>query len=300
MEAIFEVGREYTRSQLLEAVGSKQRQSGIIWGPADPSCVIITSGGRHSKSAGYGDAKNADGTWNYFGQGEKGDQNPVSPANRLLIEGQRSVLLFTTRHPTLREVQVQGGYSSFYKYEGAFLVSSWEFFTPEAGKRSGDKLLLFHLVPVKEVFAHEADDDIEYLSGENLALKPLREKLLVGEHRPIRGYLATKEFRKGSAQIRAYAKLRAGGMCENCNKAAPFKDKSGEPFLEVHHINRLADDGPDSPRNVAAICPNCHREAHLGRDTLGFRERLSQKIGEKEACLDKQIDSSHAAEENSE
>lgn len=288
MESVFEVGREYARLELLAVVGSKQRQSGIIWGQGDPSCVIITSGGRHSKSAGYGDAKNADGTWNYFGQGEKGDQNPDSPANRLLIEGQRSVLLFTTRHPTPREVQAQGGYSSFYKYEGAFLVGSWEFFTPGVGKRSGDKLLLFHLVPVKEVFAPGADDDTEYLSDEDLTLKPLREKLLIRERGPIRGYLATKEFRKGSTQIRDYAKLRARGICENCGKAAPFKDKNGEMFLEVHHINRLADDGPDIPENVAAICPNCHREAHFGSDTSRFREHLGQKIGEKEACLDKE------------
>lgn len=74
MEPVFEVEREYARSQLLAAVGSKQRQSGIIWGAGDPSSIIITSGGRHSKRAGYGDAKNTDGTWNYFGQGENGDQ----------------------------------------------------------------------------------------------------------------------------------------------------------------------------------------------------------------------------------
>lgn len=62
-------------------------------------------------------------------------------------------------------------------------------------------------------------------------------------------------------------------------------DKEGQPFLEVHHINRLADDGPDTPENVAAICPNCHREAHYGSDPLGFRKRLQEKIKEKEARL---------------
>ncbi len=288
MESVFEVGREYARSQLLAVVGSKQRQSGIIWGPGDPSCVIITSGGRHSKSAGYGDAKNADGTWNYFGQGENGDQNPDSPANRLLIEGQRSVLLFTTRHPTAREVQAQGGYSSFYKHEGAFLVGSWEFYIPDTGRRSGDKLILFHLVPVKEALTTAVDDDTDYLAGEDLALKPLREKLLKREQGPKRGYVTTREFRKGSDQIRVYARLRAEGTCENCEKDAPFMDKNGQPFLEVHHINRLADDGPDIPVNVAAICPNCHREAHFGRDPSAFRERLRRRIHEKEAGFDGQ------------
>ncbi len=288
MEPVFEVGREYARSQLLAAVGSKQRQSGIIWGPGNPSCVIITSGGRHSKSAGYGDTKKANGTWNYFGQGENGDQNPDSPANRMLIEGQRSVLLFTTRHPTSREVQTQGGYSSFYKYEGAFLVGSWEFYIPDTGRRSGDKLLLFHLVAVREALTPAVDDDTDYLAGEDLALKPLREKLLKREQGPKRGYITTREFRKGSAHIRVYARLRAGGTCENCEKAAPFVDKHGQPFLEMRHINRLADDGPDIPRNVAAICPNCHREAHFGCDPSMFRVSLGRKIYEKEARLDEQ------------
>jgi 5-methylcytosine-specific restriction enzyme A len=85
-----------------------------------------------------------------------------------------------------------------------------------------------------------------------------------------------------TAQIREYTRLRASGTCENCEKAAPFKDKNDQPFLEVHHINRLADDGPDIPVNVAAICPNCHREAHFGCDPSAFRERLGRKIHERE------------------
>lgn len=60
---MFEIGKEYERSQLLAFVGSKQRQSGIIWGPEQPGCVIVTSGGRNSKSVGYKDMHNPDGSW---------------------------------------------------------------------------------------------------------------------------------------------------------------------------------------------------------------------------------------------
>ncbi|MDU9050974.1 MAG: HNH endonuclease signature motif containing protein [Candidatus Electrothrix sp. Rat3] len=60
-------------------------------------------------------------------------------------------------------------------------------------------------------------------------------------------------------------KRQAGGKCQDCNKPAPFvSKKTGEPYLEVHHIIPLAEDGPDSRENLLALCPNCHRKRHHG------------------------------------
>jgi len=59
---------------------------------------------------------------------------------------------------------------------------------------------------------------------------------------------------------------RAAGNCERCKKAAPFKRQSDHsPYLEVHHKVRLADGGDDTVKNALALCPNCHREAHFGK-----------------------------------
>lgn len=56
---------------------------------------------------------------------------------------------------------------------------------------------------------------------------------------------------------------RANGVCEQCEKPAPFIRRSdGTPYLEVHHEHRLADGGEDSVTNAVALCPNCHRQAH--------------------------------------
>ena len=71
---MFVKGQEYDRQELLDFVGSKQNQSGIIWGNKEPGCVIVTSGGKHSDSVGYGDTKKLDGSWNYIGQGSNGHQ----------------------------------------------------------------------------------------------------------------------------------------------------------------------------------------------------------------------------------
>ena len=69
-------------------------------------------------------------------------------------------------------------------------------------------------------------------------------------------------------------------------KPAPFLSMQKEPFLEVHHIIRLIDDGVDSPFNVIALCPNCHRRAHYGIDGNDFRQLLSTRVGEIERVID--------------
>lgn len=63
----------------------------------------------------------------------------------------------------------------------------------------------------------------------------------------------------------AYVLKRANGVCEVCKQPAPFIRRSGQtPYLEVHHTINLANDGPDTPDNAQALCPNCHREVHYG------------------------------------
>lgn len=36
----------------------------------------------------------------------------------------------------------------------------------------------------------------------------------------------------------------------------------GTPFLEVHHVRRLADGGSNSVNNAVALCPKFHRFLH--------------------------------------
>lgn len=77
--------------------------------------------------------------------------------------------------------------------------------------------------------------------------------------------------------VAAEALARAAGICEACQQPAPFARKSnGQPYLEIHHKQRLADDGADTIGNVIALCPNCHRKAHYGwqpEERPGFGRR---------------------------
>ncbi|WP_280325963.1 HNH endonuclease signature motif containing protein [Pseudomonas sp. BN102] len=87
-----------------------------------------------------------------------------------------------------------------------------------------------------------------------------------------------QEYRQRSAAVHLYATLRANGQCEGCNLPAPFSRPDGRAFLEVHHMTRLADDGPDMPANVAALCPNCHRRAHYSSDRKEFGRILQERV----------------------
>ncbi len=83
-------------------------------------------------------------------------------------------------------------------------------------------------------------------------------------------------------QVKAWVLNRAQGICEACEAPAPFVAKKDKlPFLEVHHVIPLAEGGPDTVENAAAVCPNCHRRLHLGVDKDAYRKLLSNRLQQK-------------------
>lgn len=66
------------------------------------------------------------------------------------------------------------------------------------------------------------------------------------------------------------------GKCECCNKT-PFYKENDEPYLEVHHIIPLSQNGEDSCQNTVALCPNCHKRAHFGKDKEDIKNFLLSK-----------------------
>ncbi|WP_111748412.1 HNH endonuclease [Salinisphaera orenii] len=71
---------------------------------------------------------------------------------------------------------------------------------------------------------------------------------------------------------------QADGLCECCTQPAPFQSGSSQPYLEVHHVRRLADGGPDTTDNAVALCPNCHRELHYGVNAAAVKTRLISSV----------------------
>lgn len=116
---MFKVNELYERNELLNFIGSKQPQSGILWNKEGSDTIIITTGGRHTKRVSYSDSQLEDGSWIYTGQGEKGDQNPHSFANSLLTNLDKKILLFTTREPNAEEVRKRGHHKNNISSKGS-------------------------------------------------------------------------------------------------------------------------------------------------------------------------------------
>jgi HNH endonuclease len=85
-------------------------------------------------------------------------------------------------------------------------------------------------------------------------------------------------YRSRSSAVHHYVLARSNGYCEGCGEAAPFLTANNEPYLEPHHTVRLADEGPDHPASVIALCPTCHRRVHYSKDGDNFNKRLLAKL----------------------
>lgn len=80
--------------------------------------------------------------------------------------------------------------------------------------------------------------------------------------------------------VSEFAKRWANGICQLCDKPAPYVNKNGEPHLHTHHIEWLSRGGEDSIYNTIALCPNCHDKMHV-LDLEDDVRRLKQKIIDK-------------------
>ncbi len=78
--------------------------------------------------------------------------------------------------------------------------------------------------------------------------------------------------------VKAWVLDNAKGTCELCGKLGPFIDKTGQYFLEEHHVTPLADGESDAVENAVVLCPNCHRKCHLGQDIESTRIELLDKV----------------------
>jgi 5-methylcytosine-specific restriction protein A len=97
-----------------------------------------------------------------------------------------------------------------------------------------------------------------------------------GNPTPIKKSQSSDVYERCPA-VRAFVLQRASGKCENCGKT-PFLYPNEQPYLEVHHLLPLAKGGPDTAENAVAVCPNCHKEMHHGKDAKAITDLLIEKL----------------------
>jgi hypothetical protein len=74
-------------------------------------------------------------------------------------------------------------------------------------------------------------------------------------------------------------KRAANFSCERCTSTTQWQTNEDVPYVEVHHIIALGDDGFDNLRNMIALCSDCHRYLHLARDRDAASAELRLKRG---------------------
>ena len=97
------------------------------------------------------------------------------------------------------------------------------------------------------------------------------------EDSPTETKIVTTIVYHRDADIRQKALTRSQGCCEFCGQRG-FPRADGGYFLETHHVVPLSEGGKDGVSNVAALCPNHHREAHHGAKAAEIRFMLLSKL----------------------
>ncbi|HGW2955193.1 TPA: HNH endonuclease [Raoultella ornithinolytica] len=112
----------------------------------------------------------------------------------------------------------------------------------------------------------EFSDEVDRSLNDGAEKRKVR--LNVANKLPASVIVQTTVYRR-NPDVVAEVLSRAAGVCERCEKPAPFlRAKDSTPYLEVHHKIRLSNGGEDTVKNAIAICPNCHRELHFGQGNV--------------------------------
>jgi 5-methylcytosine-specific restriction enzyme A len=272
----FEVGRVYRRRQEIHSRLGGQQQGGISTPDRFPM-VLLFSGPR-GREFGYQDGFQSDGTFWYTGEGQIGDME--------MARGNRAIHDHVPDGKSLHLFEEAGRGSVRYVGEAEYLGDHRAQRPDRTGKER--VALVFELGVISEADQPtpiQLDPVTSAIAERRLWSRPLAEvrALALSRSRPEATVTERRALvRARSEAVRVYVLRRAKGICESCNEAAPFRTAEGRPYLEAHHLRRLADSGPDDPRWVAGVCPNCHRAAHYAGDHVRRNQRLGDVVGARE------------------
>lgn len=271
----FIVGNTYNRKRDIHGRYAGQERGGIATPTSTPVVFAFTS--EAGAAFGYEDKFQPDGVFWYTGEGQVGDMKMIRGNSAIINHAQlgKTILLFESTPKG--DVRFLG--------EADYLGHHIE----QRPDRDGSlrNAIIFHLglqpsVPANSVRQKSTPYSQRRKLTANLTLSELRSIALesIAENASSEEKLVNVRVR--AEAVRRYALKRANGVCEGCKSSAPFKAKNG-PFLEVHHVFRIADGGPDHPGKVVALCPNCHRRAHYALDADAFNESLIQWLAQNDA-----------------
>jgi 5-methylcytosine-specific restriction protein A len=267
----FVPGKKYHRVDEIHSIYGGQRQSGISTPAKYPMIFIFT--GDSGALYGYEDGFKPDGTFWYTGEGQVGHMT--------MTKGNRAIRDHQEIGKTIHLFEYVGTGIVRYVGEASYLGHHIEQ-RPDINRALRNAIIFELSIDAPGISAATEKPAIKFPEApqrlwtipmnelESLATQSARDNVTSAEKK-------AKAFQR-SESVRVYVLRRANGKCDACNNEAPFITKQNRPYLEPHHILRLTDGGPDNPRSVAALCPNCHREAHHGKGAEELNQRLLKQL----------------------
>jgi 5-methylcytosine-specific restriction protein A len=266
----FTVGELYSRRKDINEKFGGSRQGGISSSSQVPAIFLFT--GDSGLKFGYRDSPDAFEYCDYTGEGQSGDM--------VFRVGNKAIRDHAQNGKTLHLFKALGK-SKPCRYIGEFALASYSTERGLDREFKERQIIVFHLVRLKDAVLDEsvpATASIAVQEPNSLAAARALAIQACQSKPGAKGKPALASYYLRSQAVRDYALLRAKGVCEACSEPAPFKSKQGDAFLEVHHTTRLSDGGIDHPRNVAALCPTCHREIHCGANGSDVNGRVRASI----------------------
>ena len=199
----------------------------------------------------------------YTGMGQTGDQRLDSAQNKTLNES-------STNGVGIHYVETFA--KNEYRYVGQVELAGKPYQERQPDKLGQQRLVWVFQLRVKEAALtlpiqvekiHRVREKRES-SLKKLSDSQIGNRVTHSHSTPGARMVLSKEYIRSEAVVEA-ALREANGICQLCGSPAPFlkkKNRKGDPFLEVHHIQWLAKKGNDTLDNAVALCPNCHRRVH--------------------------------------
>lgn len=223
------------------------------------NCLVLVSD--HTK--GLYEDKWKDNTIHYTGMGN-GNQHFSYKQNKTVYESRDNgitLFLFEVLKPTQ------------YIYQGEVELAQEPYMSTQVQKDFGMREVCIFPLKVKNKISSVAiemnilqdrEKKLERkMKRENL--HDLKQKASMAKGQPSKRKVYTNAFER-NPYVKEYTLRKSNGICQLCKLQAPFQDKSGHPYLEVHHIEWLSKGGDDTIENAIALCPNCHRKMHILND----------------------------------
>lgn len=269
---MFFVGQVYNRRKDIHEKYRGQSQGGISTPKGFPLIFIFT--GETGKKYGYHDTFRDDGVFLLTGEGMKGDMS--------MVRGNLAIATHNKKGKTLQLFQILKRGMVQYMGQAQCLNHHYEK-RPDVENKIRDAIIFeLEMLPENKNIVigvqktqedHEASSDISKFDRATL-LKIIENSVTSRTEYSQ----AIKRVYERSEAVKYYVLKRANGICELCKNPAPFRTKEKRRYLEPHHITRISDGGPDHPRRVAAICPNCHKEVHYGEHGEEKNKYLAEYI----------------------